>query len=62
MLAIALTALHQHLQVIDLEHALQPLRLRLIETWRAGAGSSMVSAWPTVAKYTAAYMLSWHIV
>ena len=26
MLAIALTAPHQHLQVIDVEHALQPLR------------------------------------
>ena len=26
MLAITLTALHQHLQVIDLEHALQTLR------------------------------------
>ena len=28
MLAITLTARHQHLQVIDLKHALQPLRPR----------------------------------
>ena len=40
MRALTLTAPHQYLQVIDLEHALQPLRLRLIETWRASASSS----------------------
>ena len=42
MLALTLTAPPQCSQVIDLEHPLQPLRLRLIETWRAG--SSVVSA------------------
>ena len=31
-------------QDVNLEHALQSLRLRLIETWRAGAGSSGVCA------------------
>ena len=44
MLAMTLTSPHQHLQVVDLEHALQPLGLTLIETWRAGAGSSGVCA------------------
>ena len=29
---------------IDLEHPLQSLRLRLIDTWRAGAGWSVVCA------------------
>ena len=29
---------------VYLEHPLQPLRLRLIDTWRAGAGWSAVSA------------------
>ena len=51
MLAITLTAPPQWSQVIDLEHALQPVRLRLIEASRAGVGSSMVQhhasrAWP----------------
>ena len=30
-------------QDVDLEHPLQTLRLTLIETWRAGTGSSVVS-------------------
>ena len=40
MLAHTFTAPPPCSNVVYLEHALQPLRLRLIETWHAGAGSS----------------------
>ena len=44
MLAITFTAPPQCSHVVYLEHARQPLRLRLIETCRGGAGSSVVCA------------------
>ena len=45
MLAITFTAPPQFTGLeVNLEHPLQTLRLRLIATWRAGAGSSVISA------------------
>ena len=44
-------------QDVYLEHPLQPLRLRLIETWRAGAGIAPVSHASLYSEYARVFYL-----